>query len=126
MLGFGPLGTTPLGALPAVEEVERSIASANWTGIEARFKADPALADPILARLAEVDQLLSDAGLREDDVEKGRAQVEALRRLLEGPEPELKAAGRTLLAIVDSKWAKRAATVVGLGRVITDIFRALF
>jgi hypothetical protein len=126
VLGFAPLGTCPLGAVPPAEEVERAIASTDWTGRTEAFVASPDIADAIRGKLDEVEVLLRQSGLRTEDVAKGVSQAEAMRRLVSGPEPELRAAARVLTSILDSAWVKRSGTVAGLGRLLWDILRLLF
>ncbi|MEV4933664.1 hypothetical protein [Sphingobium sp. LSP13-1-1.1] len=65
--------------------------SSAWTGIEQRLASDPAIVDAIRQKIVEIDSLIEKTGLTNFERDRAKAITEALRSLINSPEPEWRA-----------------------------------
>jgi hypothetical protein len=117
MLGFGPVGSAPLGAIPVYNAIAPSIDSADWTGLEVRLNSDPAAVEQIKQNIVALEAALSQAGLTNSETAQAKALTGAILTLVEAPEPEWKVIARLLVTLLDSKPVNAAinsAAICGL------------
>lgn len=126
MLGFGPLASAPLGAVPEHIETTAAIDSADWTGIERRLEASPAAVQVIRSKVVELDTALEAAGLTNAECAKAKAMTAAILKLVESPEPEWKIIARLVATLMDSKAINSGLNAAALGNLAWDILKAIF
>ena len=124
-LGFGPLGSRPLGALPTYRRAHDAIESADWTGIERRLAADPAAVERIQSLVRELDAAIDDAELTNAEKAKAKALTGAIVSLAHSPEPEWKVVGRLLITLLDSKAVNASLNAVVIGGVIISTLKVI-
>lgn len=86
-----------------------SIESVNWTGVQTRLEAKPAVVEHIREKISELDALVDQAGLTNTENAKAKSITKALVSLIESPEPEWKAIAELLNSPVFSAVLNMAA-----------------
>ena len=92
---------------------EVGVDSYDWTGIERRLTADPALVTEIGSKLQELDRLVDATGLSNSEKARAKAITTALLSLVESPQPEW----RVIVELLNSPVIAaicNAATVAGI------------
>lgn len=92
---------------------EVGLDSYDWTGIERRLAADPALIAEIGGKLQELDRLVDATGLSNSEKARAKAITTALLSLVESPQPEWRAIVELLNSPVIAAVCN-AATVAGI------------